>query len=147
MFWGGFSNGGVTPLVEVPGRMNSQKYADMLQENLLPRARQLAGRNWIYQQDNAPIHVSKHTNDRLNENRVRVLDWPARSPDLNPIENLWGIVTRDVYGKGRQYTTAGLRTAILSAWNNISLNTLKNLIRSMKDRIYAVIYNRGAFTK
>ena len=59
----------------------------------------------IFQQDNAPCHRSKSTIDWLFEHEIEVLPWPALSPDLNPIEKLWGILTRKVYAGGRQFST------------------------------------------
>jgi DDE superfamily endonuclease len=146
MFWGGFGWNGVLALSEISTRMDSQGYTDILTDSLLPEARMMGGRSWIFQQDNAPTHKSKWTTDWFSRNKVRVLDWPARSPDLNPIENLWGIMTRSVYAKGRQYSHVNdLRVAIQMAWNSITLQTLRNLIDSMKNRIFQVIYNRGGF--
>ena len=44
----------------------------------------------------------------LRDRGVKLLDWPALTPDLNPIENLWGIVARQVYDGGRQFETCSL---------------------------------------
>ena len=67
---------------------------------------------------------------------------------LNPIENLWGIMARQVYAHGRQYNTLSeLKSAVISAWNKLSLVTLRNMISSMKNRIFEVILNRGGITK
>ncbi len=60
---------------------------------MLPSADQLfKDADFIFQQDLAPAHTAKSTNSWLNDHGVCVLDLPANSPDLNPIENLWGIV-------------------------------------------------------
>ncbi len=62
---------------------------------MLPSADKLYGdADFIFQQDLAPAHSAKGTKSWFNDHGVTVLDWPANSPDLNPIENLLGIVKR-----------------------------------------------------
>jgi len=100
------------------------------------------------QQDNASIHTSASTRNFFERKRMRMLGWPARSPDLNPMENLWGIVARKVYAHGKQYgTLVNLKKAICAAWNSIPLETVQGLINSMKNRIYSVIFGKGGFTR
>ena len=148
MYWGAFGYNGSTELVEVKSRSNSLDYQNILKNHLIKRGSKLGGRGWVFQQDNASIHASKSTTDWLKTKNVGVLDWPSRSPDLNPIENLWGIIARQVYGHGRQYSCLkDLKVAIQTAWTNISLETLRNLIGSMKHRIFQVILGGGGMTK
>ncbi len=67
---------------------------------MLPSVEQLfKDADFIFQQDLAPAHTAKSTKSWLNDHGVGVFDWPANSPDLNPIENLRGIVKRKMRNK------------------------------------------------
>ena len=101
--------------------------------------------NSIYfQQDNARIHTSHSSRAWLEENAINVLDWPACSPDLNPIENLWGIISRKVYAEGKHFgSIPDLEFAIIQAWNEIHESTLRTLSNSMAGRIGQIILKCG----
>ena len=144
MVWGAFSSSGKVELAFVNGRMGSPMYQAMLQTYLLPFGPIIGGQNWVFQQDNATCHSSKSTIEWFQRNNIRVLQWPSRSPDLNPIENLWGILVRAVYANGRQFENVqSLKQAILEAWEEIPHETLQKLIDSMKDRMFEVISKNG----
>ena len=99
--------------------------------------------NFIFMQDNAPIHVSRSTRAWLQRKNVPLLDWPANSPDLNPMENLWGILVRRIYAENQQYHNVDeLKKAIVAAWHTIDQEVLDNLL-SMDNRIFQVIRNNG----
>lgn len=96
------------------------------------------------QQDNAPAYKAASTMDWFAAHGVNLLQWPALSPDLNPIENLWGFIARRVYQGGKQYAdVCSLIGALEEAWNAISFNHTSSLVNSMNDRLFNVIYNHG----
>ena len=67
------------------------------------------------------------------------MSWPPYSPDLNPIENLWGYLSRKVYEDGKQYSTVSeLKDSLIKAWNEIPLSYLQNLVNSMPSRLFEI---------
>ncbi len=102
--------------------------------------------DFIFQQDLAPAHTAKSTKSWLNDHGVGVLDWPANSPDLNPIENLCGIVKRKMRNK-RQKNADELKATAKETWASIPPQQCHKLITSMPRRIEAVIKAQGAPAK
>ncbi len=94
--------------------------------------------DFIFQQDLAPAHTAKGTKNWFNDHGVTVLDWPANSPDLNPIENLWGIVKRKMRDT-RPNNADELKATVKETWASIPPQQCHKLITSMPRRIEAVI--------
>lgn len=144
MVWGGFSAKGKTRLAILEGSQNSIDYQATLATYLVPFGDIIHDGDYIFQQDNASIHASRDTRSFFQEMKIDVLNWPALSPDLNPIENVWGIMCRIVYDGGRQYNTvAELKNAVRRAWDSISDDQLIKLVRSMPKRCNDVLENHG----
>ncbi|EGT47331.1 hypothetical protein CAEBREN_08836 [Caenorhabditis brenneri] len=146
MVWAGFCGGKKLKLQFISTRENSKSYQKTLQASVVPFFRNRR-RTHIFQQDNASIHRSKSTMKWFKEKRISVMKWPACSPDLNPIENLWGILVRRVYRHGQQYNSVQeLKDALQVQWDAITADELKNLAASMPNRMFQVIQQNGGET-
>jgi len=118
------------------GRMDQYLYIDTLENGLMSSVELLvdSDHHWIFQQDNAPCYKSKFVKEYFDENHINVMPWPARSPDLNPIEHVWNLIDKKLIGK-RLSNLAELELAIVKEWNDIEASVCVNLIESMPRRI------------
>ncbi len=147
MIWAAMLSAGVGPLCFLKSTVNTAIYQEILEHFMLPSADKLSGEaDFIFQQDLAPAHTAKGTKSWFNGHGVGVLDWPANSPDLNPIENLWGIVNRKMKDT-RSNNADDLNADIKATLASITPEQCHKLITSMPRRIDAVIHAKGGPTK
>lgn len=147
MVWGAFCAAGTVALGFPSCRMTSEEYIELLSDQLVPFLAQSRPLEYKFQQDNASVHNSRRTMQWFQRSNIALLAWPACSPDLNPIENVWGILVRMVYTEHRQFeSVASLKIAIIDAWSRLSTEVLANLVNSMPDRVFEVIQKNGSVT-
>jgi transposase len=97
MLWGCFAAGGTGALHKIDGTMRMEDYVDTLKQHLKTSVRKLKlGHKWVFQMGNDPKHIFKVMAKWLKDNKVKVLEWPSKIPDLNPIENLWAELKKHV---------------------------------------------------
>lgn len=149
MFWGAIINDEFLGPVRVAEgvKINSTFYCDLLEKNFLPWFRKKGAafkRNMIFMQDNAPSHSSRHTQEWLEKKKQKVMVWPPNSPDLNPIEHFWAILKAKIYEGGRQFSgKEQLWDAILECCKDISPETIRNLTKSVDNRLLLVVKKDG----
>jgi transposase len=97
---------------------------------------------WIFQQDGAPSHTSQVALDWLEESVDVIVDWPANSPDLSPIELLWAILKKLVR-RMKPQTIEEVKGALLAAWSMIPQATIDGLCRGFQARLDLCLANRG----
>ncbi|POM66138.1 Transposase [Phytophthora palmivora] len=132
----------------VMGSQNSECYTKMLDNYLMLFLDNLRENHGIlrpiFQQDNASIHESRFTKAHIEALGIRKLKWPAKSPDINPIENVWGQLAWSVYEGGRQFDTKDeLKAQIVRSWKSIKQSYLQHLVNGMPTRMAQVVLKNG----
>ncbi len=154
MVWGGIGlNVKLGPVIFQnlgPGRGNGVTAARYIDQVLRPHVVPHFARhqNKTFQQDNARAHTARATRDFLQQNNVNVMNWPALSPDLNPIEHLWDEIQRRLNEEQPSPTTAAeLSVAFQRVWALIPMAFINRLVNSMYRRCAAVINAGGGHTR
>ncbi len=133
MVWGCISAYGMGSLHVLEGTMHTERYIKLLEQHMIP------SRGRVFQQDNAKPHTAAITTAWLRSRRVRVLNWPACSPDRSPIEH---IIKRKIHQR-RPRTLQQLETYIRQEWDQIPTPKLQKLITSMPRCLQTVFKRRG----
>ncbi|GFT95989.1 transposable element Tcb2 transposase [Trichonephila clavipes] len=110
--------------------MTGQRYID---EVLLPHVRLFRGAvgdKFVFMDDNATCHRTLAVQDCLDSEGIQRLVWPARSPDLNPIENVWDALGRQVAGRNYPPTNKNtLIRALTEEWDKLPQQLLDNVVQ------------------
>ena len=96
-------------------------------------------------QDNAPAHRSALVTEFLRERHVDAIEWPSRSPDLNPIKNVWNYLGRIIQSENPR-NLRHLAEIVEVEWDLIPQAFIDNLVDSMPRRLRAVIEANGGTT-
>ncbi len=147
MVWGCMSACDMGSLHIWKGTINAERYIQVLKQHMLPSRRRLfQGRSCIFQHDNARPHTASITTSWLRRRRIRVLKWPACSPDLSPIENIW-LHHKEEDATRRPKTVEQLEACIRQEWDNIPIPKLEQLVSSVPRHLQTVIKRRGDATQ
>ena len=146
MVWACFAASGPGQLDIINGKMNSQVYSYILQENIRLSVLQLKlNRSWVMQQDNDPKHRSKSTTQWLQQKKIPLLEWPSQSPDLNPIEMLMHDLKRAVHTRHTK-NIPELKQFCKEEWSRIPPDRCAGLIHNYRKRLAEVIAAKGGST-
>lgn len=150
MFWGCFGWDGTGHSCRIDGKMDADLYVEIIEDEL---CNSLYHWNYnaddvIFQQDNNPKHTSKKAKQCFKENKIQVMEWPAQSPDLNPIEHLWDAL-KHTLATYRNAPSLMLEpwTRVQREWEALSEAECRNLVESMPNRVAVVLKAKGGYTK
>ena len=142
--WAAIWHDGRSSLQVLGRNVTGQSYCGIL-TNFLEGDRLPIG-EWRLQHDNAPAHRSQLVQQFLENHQIPVVNWPSRSPDLNPIEHAWDYVGRRVHSRNPT-SLRQMADLLIQEWELIPQNYFNNLIGSMRNRIRAVIESNGGPTR
>ena len=140
--WGCFTINGFGKIILFKKNLNAKLLLEIYKKGLLQSYPDIPNNNMILLEDNDPKHTSKIAKMYRKKHQIQRLDWPANSPDLNPIENVWNMLKKRV-AKYHSHNLNQLRTAIKKVWYSLSPTIARNLVLSMPIRMQAVIDAKG----
>ena len=148
MVWGCIGPNFKGPLLRIRGNLNADGYQKLLHDSqIFEKLRDRYGTNesFVFQQDGARPHTAKTTKEFLSRCAVLLpqeVHWPANSPDLNVIENLWSIIKREVnYSVIHDADTLFAEAA--RVWESVSLDVVNNMVDDFEPRLRACVAVQG----
>ena len=143
--WGAFSSNGKCIPHFFKENMTNSLYEEIL-EDYLPEFKRICKGGVKILMDNHPVHKSMNSLLFYKEHKIKVIDFPPYSPNLNPIENIWGKIKKEIMKK--EYQTLSVMTKdIWKEWDNITESQLRNYSASMNDRMKSWLQLKGSITK
>lgn len=144
--WACLSYDGIKFFKIYKGRLNAEIYEDILGDYLLPSIDLMEEKEYaIFQQDNAPCHSANRIKDFFAQNNIKTIQWPANSPDLNCIENLWSWLDLKL-SKIQIADVDQLEREVTNILNNVPLKVCNDLVDSMPARVNECFHEKGEMT-
>ncbi|GFW89322.1 transposable element Tcb1 transposase [Trichonephila clavipes] len=145
MVWAGIMINGRTRLhVVANGTMTGQRHIDEVLLLHVRLFRGAVGDKFVFMDDNATCHRTLAVQDCLDSEGIQRLVWPAHFQDINPIENVWDALGRQVAGRNYPPTNKNtLIRALTEEWAKLPQQLLDNVVQSMVRRVECCIILHG----
>lgn len=155
MVWAAITENGRSPLVFLPMgpkevKINQHIYREkVLEAGLLPWAhKQFGSERWTFQQDSAPSHKAKGTQEFLKKNVPNFISWeqwPSCSPDLNPLDYcVWGVLQAKACAI-KHISLEALKNSLRREWKRLSKSCIRTSCQSFRKRLELVVKAKGGY--
>ena len=141
--WGGISSHGATSIVMFSGIMDAPRYQQILEAGLLPFLSECFPDGHRFQQDNDPKHCSNHIDKFFTEQGIIWWRTPPESPDLNPIENVWGSMKQYLRTIYKPCNLETLKEGIQQFWNTLTPEVCRRYINHLNKVVPKIIEVQG----
>jgi transposase len=149
--WSCITCHGVGYIVKIDETLDKELYQKILEDDLMATIEEygIDGTQMIFQHDNDPKHTAKSVKEWLENQPFEVMKWPAQSPDLNPIENMWSLLKQRLY---RDYDRPPKGMCehwerIHQTWYKITKEECQKFIETVAERCRQVIKAKGYWIK
>lgn len=148
--WGWISAYGPGELTLIEGSLNGKQYVEIMEDIMVPTVRAMVfpkPQKILFMQDNCPAHKCKYAMKWFeNQKDITLINWPPKSPDLNPIETVWALMKKKDISKSKNKKE--IEENCTSTWESLrGTNTLKKLYDSIPQKLQAVIDAAGGHIK
>ena len=141
--WGGISSKGATRVIMFTGIMNATRLGIILEAGLLPFiAEKFSGGHRLFH-DNDPKHSSRYIEEFFKRNNVNWYPTPPESPDLNPIENVWGSMKQYLRTHYKPKNLQELKDGIQHFWLTLTPEVCKRYIRHLEKVMPKIVEVQG----
>ena len=131
----------------ISGKFKADAFIELMQMSVVPILKLNFGNDFWLQQDNASVHNCVKARDFMMKSSINILQWPARSPDLNIVEDIWKLISDQVYDDPQFRNTNQLMEKIKYVINLINQHKrekILDLYKSIRGRLCTVLYKKGA---
>ena len=126
----------------IEGYFKSKDYKEMLEKRVIRAIKLNYGTDFYYQDDNCSVHKARLVKDFFEKHRINVLEWPSKSPDINIVEDIWHMISTEVYDGPSFRTKIELKKKLENVIFNINLNRrreITNLYTGIRGRLCTVL--------
>jgi len=134
----------------IEGKFDSKDYLALLKTSVVPISKLNYGMDYFFQEDNCSVHKAKIIQNFMNTSKINILKWPAKSPDLNIVEDIWKMLSNDIYDGVQFKKISDLKEKIndiIFHFNSTKREKIQALYSTIRKRLCTLLMKHGNLCK